>query len=322
METVLSVKNLSISFRRYAEGASFSGGLSTALSVHDVQVISSLDIEIKAGELAAVIGSSGSGKSLLACALLGILPANAHVSGEILYRQKPLDRRLIETLRGDEIVLIPQSITNLDPLMKTGKQVAGTRHTESAVKKVFKRYGLPDSALKKYPHQLSGGMARRALICAAVLGNPRLIIADEPTPGLSSELADETARSLRNLADGGCAVMLITHDINLAVKTADSVSIFYAGTTVERALASDFSTPALLRHPYTKALWNALPQNGFAALPGGQPAAKDNASPCLFLPRCDMAGPLCQNAAAVEKGGRAPPLRELRSGLVRCFYAA
>jgi peptide/nickel transport system ATP-binding protein len=302
VDTILSVKDFSISFRQY-EGT---------LKQRSLEVISALELDINAGEIAAVIGSSGSGKSLLAHALLGILPANAKVSGEMRYCGDLLTPQYIAKLRGTEIALVPQSLTYLDPLMKVGKQVAGTRHNKEMVEAVFARYGLGLDVMQKYPFELSGGMARRILIAAAVIAGAKLIIADEPTPGLSETLAIEALSHLRELADSGCAVMLITHDINLALRVADKVSIFYAGTTVETARSADFATTETLRHPYTKALWRALPRNGFTPYPGHQPYAGGEQGECAFFPRCQIASEECKCAI---------PVRELRGGKVRCCHA-
>jgi peptide/nickel transport system ATP-binding protein len=302
MEPILSVKNFSISFRQY-EGS---------IRRRDLEVISSLELEINSGEIVAVIGSSGSGKSLLAHALLGILPVNATVSGEMRYCGETLTKERIEKLRGTEIALVPQSITHLDPLMKVGKQVAGTLHPKEKVAAVLARYGLDPEVMQKYPFELSGGMARRILIAAAVIGGAKLIVADEPTPGLSESLANEALSHLREFADSGCAVMLITHDINLALRVADKITIFYAGTTVETALREDFSADGTLRHPYTKALWRALPKNGFEPYPGHQPYAGGAKGVCAFLPRCQIACDECKSEI---------PARELRGGKVRCCHA-
>jgi peptide/nickel transport system ATP-binding protein len=176
-----------------------------------------------------------------------------------------------------------------------------------------------------YPFQLSGGMARRVLLAPAVLSGARLVVADEPTPGLTEELAVEALRNLRELADGGCGVLLITHDINLALDIADTVSVFYAGQTVETASAQDFTSDdgapvttaarkdgPRLRHPYTKALMRALPQNGFEPLPGFQPYAGTATEKCVFYERCAQADAACAGKI---------PLRALRAGKVRCVHA-
>jgi peptide/nickel transport system ATP-binding protein len=299
---MLRVDNLSLQFSLYDRG----------MERRELEVISSLDLEIREGELAAVIGSSGSGKSLLAHAILGILPANARVSGEIRYRGQPLTRKRLEKLRGTEIALVPQSVSFLDPTMKVGKQVMGLNRKRRDVESVFARYGLSAEVMEKYPFELSGGMARRVLVAAAVISGAKLVIADEPTPGLSEDLAGEALSHLRELADSGCAVMLITHDIPMALSVSDRITIFYAGLTVETALRNDFKDNAL-RHPYTKALWKALPQNDFAAPPGFQPCAGAAAEQCRFFSRCPLAAEDCLTAV---------PLRDLRGGKVRCIHAS
>jgi peptide/nickel transport system ATP-binding protein len=302
-KTVLEVKNLSVKFRMYDEG----------LTQKDLKVISDLDISVKEGEILAVVGSSGSGKSLLAHAILGILPSNAEVSGTMKYCEKELTPDYQKELRGKEIAFVPQSISYLDPLMRVGKQVQGIDATEEDQKKIFKRYNLKEAVSKMFPFQLSGGMARRVLISTAVIKNAKLIIADEPTPGLSSEIAREAMQNFRELADNGCSVIIITHDIDLAFKYADRIAVFYAGTTVEVAQVDDFiKGKDALRHPYTKALWEALPQNGFKPIPGFQPYAGNLPSGCLFAPRCSERTDAC--AGNIK-------MRKVRGGEVRCIHA-
>lgn len=302
--TILDVKNLSVSFRMYEKG----------LEQKDLKVISNLNISVKEGEILAIAGSSGSGKSLLASAILGILPENASVSGAMTYCGEALTSKLQEKLRGSEIALVPQSVTYLDPLMQVGAQVTGIRGTKEKQRAAFKRYGLKKEVEKMYPFQLSGGMARRILVSTAVIENAKLIIADEPTPGLSKEMAKETMGHFRTLADEGRGVILITHDIDLAFAYADRVAVFYAGTTVETAPVEDFQKgPEALRHPYSKALWEALPQNGFKPIPGTQPYAGSLPKGCLFAPRCSMCTEACKEKEI--------PVRTLRGGEVCCIHA-
>lgn len=280
----------------------------------DLQVISDLHLTVYPGEIVAVAGSSGSGKSLLASAILGILPENATVRGHLHYKGEELTAARQKQLRGTEIALVPQSVAFLDPLMKVGAQVDGhrrPRHTEKR-KSLFQRFGLSDKTPQLYPFQLSGGMARRVLVSTALITDAQLIIADEPTPGMSLDQALEALRLFREMADEGKAVILITHDIDLAVAFADRVAVFYAGTTVETAFASDFKSGSdALRHPYSKALWNALPQNGFLPIEGFQPYAGSLPKCCLFAPRCPYKTPQCM--------AEIPPIREVRGGEVRCY---
>ena len=260
-----------------------------------------------------MVGSSGSGKSLLAHAVLGLLPRNARRSGEIRYRGEILDAKRRRDCLGTEIAYIPQGVDYLDPTMRVGKQVVGLHGTRERQEELFRRYQLPEDTARKYPFQLSGGMARRVLIAAAVMGSPRLIVADEPTPGLSVDLAMETLRHFRTLADEGAAVLLITHDVDLALRAADHMAVFYAGTVLETAPVADFlSGGEALRHPYSRALMAALPQNEFRPLPGTQPYAGHLPSGCLFASRC----PLRDEACAGEI-----PLRMVRGGEVRCVHA-
>lgn len=306
-ETLLEIHDLSVSFRMYE----------STLEQKELEVISNLHLTVYPGEIVAIAGSSGSGKSLLASAILGILPGNATVHGHLHYKGKELTEKEQEQLRGTEIALVPQSIAFLDPLMKIGRQVDGhqkPRQTEKR-KQLFGRFGLPETTEQLYPFQLSGGMARRVLVSTALLTDANLIIADEPTPGMSLEQALEALRMFRELADEGKSVILITHDIDLAFEFADRVAVFYAGTTVEIAPASDFKKgPDALRHPYSKALWSALPQNGFHPIPGFQPYAGDLPKGCLFAPRCPYQTKECRT--------KVPAVRQIRGGEVRCYHGA
>lgn len=306
--TILEVNDLSISFIQYAAG----------LRQKKIKVISDLNIAIQAGEVLAVVGSSGSGKSLLAHAILGILPNNASVSGTILYDSQLLTPERQVLLRGQEIALVPQSVNFLDPLMRVGLQVRNGLKNPEAVQRqreVFSRYNLAFHVERLFPFQLSGGMVRRVLMSTAIVGEARLVIADEPTPGLDAAAVTETLGFFREMAEQGCAVMLITHDIETALKIADKIAIFYAGTTVEVAQARDFSGQGeQLRHPYTKALWRALPQNGFTPIDGFQPSLSEAQEGCLFAPRCLQASAHCTGAL--------PKARMVRQGMVRCIYAS
>ena len=305
-QPLLEVSDLSVSFQMYRRG----------LTRQRLQVISSLSLSVYPGEILAVAGSSGSGKSLLASAILGILPGNARVEGRLSFDGRPLTPDRQAELRGGEIALVPQSVAFLDPLMKVGPQADGHRKPRPTEKRrsLFRRFGLPEQTERLYPFQLSGGMARRVLVSTALLAGARLIIADEPTPGMSLDQAREALQMFRDLADAGKAVVLITHDIDLAFHFAHRIAVFYAGTTVETAPAEDFRRgPEALRHPYSRALWRALPQHDFAPIAGFQPDAGDLPRGCLFAPRCPHRTAQCESAV--------PPVRRVRDGEVRCFHA-
>lgn len=306
-DTLLEIHDLSVSFRMYGRG----------LKQTDLQVISNLHLRVRPGEIVAIAGSSGSGKSLLASAILGILPDNATVRGHLHYRGEELTADRQRRLRGTQIALVPQSVAYLDPLMRVGAQADGHRRPRPTERRrqLFRRFRLPEQTERLYPFQLSGGMARRVLVSTALLTDAELVIADEPTPGMSRDQAMEALSMFRGMADEGKAVILITHDIDLAFAFADRVAVFYSGTTVEIAPASDFRNgPDALRHPYSKALWRALPQNGFTPIEGFQPYAGALPKGCLFAPRCPYKTDPCT--------AHVPPVREVRGGEVRCYHGA
>lgn len=304
-KTVLSIRHLSVSFTQYERG--FHQTILPA--------IKDLSLNVGEGELVAVVGSSGSGKSLLAHAVMGILPYNAAWTGEISYYGELLTEKRMKQLRGKEIVLVPQSVSYLDPLMKAGPQIRkGQKDAESRKKslEVLKRYGLDESAEKLYPFELSGGMTRRILISTAVMERPGLVIADEPTPGLHIDIAKRVLSHFREIADEGAGVLLITHDLELALEIADRIVVFYAGTNVEEAAASDFKEEENLRHPYSRALYRAMPEHGFLAAAGSQPYAKDRPSGCPYAPRCEKSEEQCRKEIEY---------RSFRGGMVRCIKA-
>lgn len=304
---LLEVSGLNISFMQYGKGMR-----STAS-----ETVRDLSVSADAGQVTAVVGASGSGKSLLAHAIMGILPDNARVSGTVVYDGSPLDAKRLDRLRGREIALVPQSVNHLDPLMRVGAQVRITADgplPASRLRDIFRRLRLSDRAERMFPHQLSGGMARRVLVSTAVAGGARLVIADEPTPGMQAEDAEQAMSMLRELADQGAAVLLITHDIGAALPVADRVAVFYAGTTVEVAAAEDFAGDGGgLRHPYSRALWRALPQNGFAPPSGSPLPAQAVTEGCPFAPGCEIAARLCKE--------RMPAVQRLRGGEARCHHA-
>lgn len=284
MNKLLDVNNVSISFIQYTKG----------LKQQNLKVITDLTLDIEEGEILAVLGSSGSGKSLLAHAILGILPDNADLNGEIKYNGNVLNQKAKEEIRGKEISLIPQSVNFLDPLMKIADQVIGECETEEECRekqikqrKIFEKYGLSEDVDNMYPFQLSGGMARRVLISTALLSNPKLIIADEPTPGLDQKSVKETLDYLKQMADDNVGVLLITHDIYAALEVTNRICIFYSGFVIEIVDTKDFKEGKNLLHPYTQALYEALPKNGFKLTKGHQPLHGEIPNGCPYYDRCD-----------------------------------
>lgn len=307
---MLEVKDLSVCFSSYSFG----------LRRREVCAIRSLDLNVEAGEVMALVGQSGAGKSLLAHALLGILPRNAKVTGRLSFKGQELDAPAMAQLRGREIALVPQSVTYLNPLLRVGVQIARSAvlsgivpgEAQGAACRCLDRYRLDKSVSNWFPFQLSGGMARRVLTASATVGMADLILADEPTNGLDKEVAHETLDHLRELADAGKAVLLITHDIEAAVRVADRVTVFCGGVTVEESRAGAFNGEGGLQHPYSIALREALPGNGFVGSlpPKGASLSNDG---CPFYSRCSRILEDCQYSL--------PKLRAVKNGRVRCNHA-
>lgn len=306
---LLDVREIGISFTQYTRW----------LNRRTVATVRDLSLTVNRGEVVALIGASGSGKSLLAHAILGLLPRNASMSGTIFFDGKAMTRQRQAQLRGREIALVPQSVTYLDPLMKVGTQVrhAASAQTGDAAAKqrdLFARYRLAPEVANQYPHQLSGGMARRVLLATAAISGATLWIADEPTPGLDEAGVRETLRLFREHADQGGAVLMITHDLEAALQIADRVAVLHGGTAVEIARAYDFEGEgAGLRHPYTQAMWKALPANGFQVREGNVTDQTQDAAGCPFVRNCPL--------ATVECSTRIPPMKPVRGGMVRCIHA-
>ncbi|WP_407422465.1 oligopeptide/dipeptide ABC transporter ATP-binding protein [Methanobrevibacter sp.] len=306
MEKLLEVNNLSISFTQYVQG----------LNRHDSKVISDLTIDVDESEIVAILGSSGSGKSLLAHSILGILPYNSHVTGEIKYKGNVLDQKSKEKLRGKEICLIPQSVNFLDPLMKVSEQAIGeckdkAEHAEKKIRQreIFSRYGLDESVDDLYPFELSGGMARKVLLSTALIGDPNLLIADEPTPGLDAKSVKETIEDIKNLKEHGKGVLLITHEIDVALRTADRIAIFYSGYVIEINTVENFKNVDNVLHPYTKALINSLPRNGFKLTEGVQPL--EDLPGCPYFENCPIRSGKCEK--------NKPELINHNGIMIRCF---
>lgn len=304
MTPILEVENLSISFTQYDKGT----------RQHKLHVIRDLSLTIEPGQVVAVVGSSGSGKSLLAHGILGILPYNANLEGTLRFCGEPLTPVRAAQVRGREIVLVPQSVSYLDPLMKVGAQVRNGRRDRGSrdrCRDILGRYHLEPSVEELYPFELSGGMTRRILISTAVAESPRLVIADEPTPGLDARSVHHIMEHFREIADSGAGLLLITHDLEAALTIADRVAVFYAGETIEEAPSSDFAAEETLRHPYTRALWRAMPQHGFVPIAGTQPYPGTVPDGCPFAVRCPNRAAACEGEV---------PYRALAGGRVRCLH--
>ncbi|MFJ7959170.1 ABC transporter ATP-binding protein [Streptomyces sp. NPDC096319] len=292
-DAVLSVRGLTVRFR-------LRGGRSVA-------AVSGADFDLAAGECLALVGESGCGKSVLASALLGLLPGNAETSGTALLDGTDLlaadEKTLARTVRGRRVGLVPQSpAAHLTPvrtvrsqLEETVRALTGTsrRNRRKAAEDAADRAAFPAGHLDRYPHELSGGLAQRAATALALIGDARLLLADEPTTGLDRDLVDRTADELRRHTDEGRALLLITHDLAAAERVADRVAVMYAGRIVEVAPAHRFFGPTGPRHPYARGLLDALPDRAFTPIPGLPPELSDLPDGCAFTPRCPRATARC-----------------------------
>ena len=309
MSKLLEVEKLSISFSQYFKG----------LEQRELKVLSDLTMDVNDHEILAVLGSSGSGKSLLAHAILGILPTNAKVSGSIRYKGKEMDDELKQELRGDKISFIPQSVNNLNPLMKVKDQAIGYIEDEDERKKmyekqrkIFNQYDLSEEVDDMYPFQLSGGMARKVLISTALLNDPEIIIADEPTPGLDEKAVEETINNLIELKEQGIGMILITHDIHTAIETSDRIAILYLGYVIEITDTKNFTGDGeKLLHPYTRSLYRALPETDFELTEGHQPSYLHIPKGCPYHENCPHQIRECHYEL--------PELREVNGTIIRCF---
>lgn len=255
---LLEINDLSVSFTQYERG----------LRRRVITPVQSMTLSARAGEITALVGASGSGKTLLGLAVLGLLPPNASTAGSISYDSAPLTPARRREVVGREISMLPQAVSHLDPTATVGAQIgralelAGRSRTE--VDASLAERGLGPQVARQYPHQLSGGMARRVLLAMAMAGQRRLLIADEPTPGLDAASAEQTLTTLRRAADAGAAVVLVSHDLAGVMQIADHVVVTDHGRTLETATPDQFADRgAGLVHEYSRALWRALPANGF-----------------------------------------------------------
>ncbi|MEU1756319.1 ABC transporter ATP-binding protein [Micromonospora matsumotoense] len=299
-------------------------GLTVRFRLRDavVHAVSDLSLDLHPGELLAVVGESGCGKSVLAHALLGLLPRNATVTGRARLHPTagaPVDliavgeRHLARQVRGRAVGLVPQSpATALTPV-RTGRRLLEEtlrahghprRVAAGAAERVAADVGLHPADLDRYPHELSGGMAQRLATALALAPDPPLLLADEPTTGLDRPLVDHTLDLLRRRCDTGAAVLLITHDLAAARRVADTVAVMYASRIVEHRPTPDlFDHPG---HPYTAGLLDALPERAFTPVPGHPPMLTDLPAGCAFAPRCPRATDACHTPPrlAADGGGR------------------
>ncbi|NLC07476.1 MAG: ABC transporter ATP-binding protein [Syntrophomonadaceae bacterium] len=289
-----------------------------------VKALNTVSFDLKANSKVAILGESGSGKSVLSLAIFRLLPPGTLVQGKIFYAGTDLLRlsdKAMAGLRGQDLVLIPQNpLDCLNPVLSIGYQVdeavrrcglAEKKLRKARVLELLEKVGLPvpSTLIHRYPHELSGGMAQRVLLAIGLAGNPRLVVADEPTRGLDMALRDKYLDLITSLYRD-CALLLITHDLDVAAR-CDEVMVMYAGEIVEAGpQASILNTP---QHPYTAGLLAAHPDQGMTPIPGLSPSLTEELRGCRFHPRCSLAQAICQQEH--------PELIRKNQTMVRCFCA-
>lgn len=277
-----------------------------------VAAVTDLSFDVRRGEFLGIVGESGSGKSVTAKAILGLLPHSANVTGSVQLDGFELLGAPSETMRrirGDRIGLVFQdALAALDPVYTIGDQLveALQAHTDLSYKAARKhaadllgevRIPRPVERLDAYPHQLSGGQRQRVVIASALIAEPDLIIADEPTTALDVTVQKQVLELLAEVCQRrGASVMLVTHDLGVVAQTCDRVATFYGGLLVEEAdVFTLFEKP---RHPYTEALLRSVPRLGedtpFEAIPGSPAQIYIRLDSCPFAPRCEYAATVCR----------------------------
>jgi len=301
-----------------------------------LHAVRGIDFQVHRGEMLCLVGESGCGKSMTSLALMGLLPRKAvrtadHMRFDGIDLQTLADREMA-VLRGARLAMIFQEpMTALNPSYTLGDQLCEALRTHRKVTMaqareravyLLERAGVPQAAerLRQYPHQLSGGLRQRVVIAMALMCEPDLIIADEPTTALDVTIQAQILRLIRELQkEFGTAVVFITHDLGVVARIADRVAVMYAGEVVESApVAELFARPT---HPYTRGLLNCIPVRGktlpgsrLQAIPGVVPSLVGTVAGCAFANRCSQVQPACTQT---------PPNVALEANhTVRCFAAA
>ena len=313
MTALLDVQNLSVRFGAFP-------------------AVEGVDLRVEAGEVLCVVGESGSGKSVSMLAVMGLLPRTGQVAadavrfrGADLLGAAPRARR---KLIGRDIAMVFQEpTTSLNPCYPIGWQIGEALRAHQAVPRsavrarvveVLGQVGMPapETRMRAFPHQLSGGLNQRAMIAMAIACNPALLIADEPTTALDVTVQKGVLDLLVGLQrDRGMGLVLITHDMGVVAETAQRVQVMYAGQVMEeQPAAALFRHP---RHPYTAALLNALPERAegkprLPTIPGVVPGADDRPAGCLFSTRCTFRTARCD--------AERPALAGAFGARVRCHY--
>ncbi|HII93763.1 MAG TPA: ABC transporter ATP-binding protein [Methanosarcina sp.] len=289
-----------------------------------IRAVDGVDINIEQSETLAIIGESGSGKSVLGLALLGLLPANCIVNGVIRYHGDnllTLSENELEMIRGRKIAWVPQNPTGaMNPSMTVGNQIGEpiSLHIEKDKTKIrkkvlellqFVRIIPPEERIDSYPYSFSGGMLQRSLVAMGISGHPEVLVADEPTKGIDIMNKQAITYLLRVLREEGITLIIITHDLPFVQNFADRIAVMYSGRIVEIRGRQEFFDGPL--HPYSRGLLRSLPENGLHPIPSGTEDSEENDGGCRFRFRC---------TSAIERCRVEPPLIHLLEGsAVRCW---
>jgi oligopeptide/dipeptide ABC transporter ATP-binding protein len=284
-----------------------------------VQAVRSVDLQIERGSIHGLIGESGCGKTMTGMALLGLAPQGAQIAAKV-FRFDGMDLTThAANLRGRRIALISQDpAAALNPVLTIGRQMDDVLRTHGMQPKAERRAaavallaatGLagPEQLLKRYPHQLSGGMQQRVVIAQALATGADFLIADEPTTALDVTVGAQVLTLLRKLvAERGLTILMITHDMDVVAAVCDRATVLYAGLSVEEGPARAILNQP--RHPYAAALLAALPDavphgQRLAAIEGRIPSPAQILTGCAFAPRCPSVLPLCHEIPPLLRGG-------------------
>jgi len=295
-----------------------------------VTAVSSVSFSVAKGEVFGVVGESGAGKSATARGIIGLLPPTARIGGSVRFKGEELigaSRARLRRARGSEIGYVFQdALTALDPVRTVGAQLVEVLQVHRPVKKkealqvasdllAELQITDPARALNAFPHQLSGGMRQRAVIAAALIADPELIIADEVTSALDVTVQRKVLDLLLGVcAKRGAGVIMITHDLGVVAQTCDRVAVLYGGIVAEQAdVYSLFDQPM---HPYTSALLQSMPRMGdktaFLPIPGSAIQIFGQLRSCPFADRCARVAADCRAAV--------PPMRTRGSTIYRCQH--
>ena len=300
-----------------------------------VKAVNDVSYSLEPGKTIGIVGESGSGKSVSAMSILQLLDGNGYIAeGEILFEGRDLtklSREEMYTIRGNKIsVIFQEPMTSLNPVFSVERQLSEPfiihqNMTKKEAKEKAKEmlYAVqipnPETVLKQYPHQLSGGMRQRVMIAMALACKPNILIADEPTTALDVTIQAQILRLMNNLQkENGTSIIFITHDLGVINEMADDVVVMYCGQVVEQTSARVIFTDCPLSHPYTEGLMYSIPRidnitHKLEPIPGAVPHPLALPKGCKFAPRCKYATAKCFEEE--------PSLVEVAPGQkVRCFY--